>query len=64
LRSKLTKPNIFLKQTPKNIKNNAFNMHVANLWFANIDIQIILDPYAVATCCISHMTKKDKSITL
>jgi hypothetical protein len=38
LRSKLTKSYIFLKQTLKHIKTNAFNIHVVHLWFANIDI--------------------------
>jgi hypothetical protein len=31
LRSKLTKLHIFLKQTFKNIKTNAFNIHVIHL---------------------------------
>jgi hypothetical protein len=34
------------------------------LWFANIDIQYILDPYAIVTYCTSYMTKIDKLITL
>jgi hypothetical protein len=53
-----------LKQTPKNIKTNAFNICVAHLWFANTYIQFILDPYVVTTYCTSYMTKIFKSITL
>ncbi len=34
------------------------------MWFVNIDIQVILDPYAVVTYCTSYMTKIDKSTTL
>jgi hypothetical protein len=34
------------------------------MWYANIDIQFILDPYATATYCTSYMTKVDKSITI
>ncbi len=34
------------------------------MWFANIDIQYILDPYAIVTYCTSYMTKIDKLITL
>jgi hypothetical protein len=64
LRIKLTKLHIFLKWTLKNIKANAFSIHIIHLWFANIDIQFILDPYVVATFCTSHMTKINKSITL
>jgi hypothetical protein len=63
LTRKLTKPHCFLEKTSKNIKTNAFNIHVAHLWFANTDIQFILDPYAITTYCTSYMTKIDKSIT-
>jgi hypothetical protein len=37
------KPYIFLKQTPSNIKTNAFSIQYIPLWFANMDIQFILD---------------------
>ncbi len=60
LRSKSTKLNIFLKRTPKNVKTNAFSIHV-HLWFANINTQFLLDPYAIATYYTSYMTKIDKS---
>ncbi len=43
LRSKLAKLHIFLKRTIINIKTNAFSINVVHLWFANIDIQFILD---------------------
>ena len=33
------------------------------MWFANTDIQFILDPYATTTYCTSYMTKVDKSMT-
>jgi hypothetical protein len=58
------KPYIFLKQTPSNIKTNAFSTCVAPLWFANTYIQLILDPYVVASYYTSYITKIDKSITL
>jgi hypothetical protein len=59
LESRLTKSHIFLKQAPKNIRINAFNIHDVHLWFANTYIQCILDPYATATYCTSYMTKID-----
>jgi hypothetical protein len=55
---------IFLKQTPKNIKINAFSIHAAHLWFANTNIQFILDPYATTTYCTLYMRRIDKLITL
>ncbi len=52
-----------LKQTSKNITTNAFSICATHLWFANIDIQFIINPYATATYCMSYMIKIDKSIT-
>jgi hypothetical protein len=57
------KPHIFLKQTPSNIRTNAFNIRASPLWFANMDIQFILNSYATPSYCTSYMTKIDKSIT-
>jgi hypothetical protein len=60
LRSKLTKPHIFYKWIFRYIKINAFSIDVAHLWFTNIDIQFILDPYATITYCTSYMKKLNK----
>jgi hypothetical protein len=38
LRSQLKRPQVFFKQTLKNIHTNAFNKDIANLWYANSDI--------------------------
>jgi hypothetical protein len=57
------KLNTFLKQTPSIIETNAFSIRVAPLWFANMNIQFILDAYAIASYCISYMTKNDKFVT-
>ncbi len=62
LNNKLTKLHIFLKQIPINIKTNVFSTHDVHLWFPNIDIQFILNPYGGATYCKSYMTKIDKLI--
>jgi hypothetical protein len=40
---------------PLNIKTYAFNIRVTPLWFANKDIQFILDPYATTSYCTSYM---------
>jgi hypothetical protein len=42
---------------------NAFSTCDVHLWFANTNIQFILDPYAIATHWTSYMTTIDKSIT-
>jgi len=49
LNNKLTKPHIFLKQIPRNIKINVFSTHDIHLWFSNINIQFISNPYVGAT---------------
>jgi hypothetical protein len=63
LKRKLTNLDIFLKWTPINIKISAFNTCVTHLWFANTNIQFILNPYTTTTYCTSYVTKIDKSIT-
>jgi len=63
LHTQLKRPQIFLKRKLCDIHTNAFNKTIANTWYANKDIQFILDPYATATYCTSYMTKVDKSIT-
>jgi len=63
LRSKLTKSHLKKKKTPINIKTNAFSAHDVHLWFTNIDIQFVLDPYGAKTYYTSYMTKIDKLIT-
>ena len=62
LQIQLKIPQIFLKRTLSDIRTNAFNKSISNLWYANTNIQFILDPYAAATYCTSYMTKVDKSI--
>ena len=63
LQIQLKIPQIFLKRTLSNICTNAFNKSTSNIWYANTNIQYILDSYAAATYCTSYMTKMDKNIT-
>lgn len=60
---KIKKPFIFLQQSPRDIRTNAFARHVAPLWQANSDTQFILDPYAATSYHISYLTKIDKYVT-
>jgi hypothetical protein len=39
-----------------------YNICDVHLWFGNINIQFILDPYVVVTYCTSYMTKIYKLI--
>jgi hypothetical protein len=59
LKRKLTKLHFQKKLTPTNIKTNAFSIHVnIHLWFANTNIQIILNPYAITRYYTTYMEKK------
>jgi hypothetical protein len=58
------KPKKILKRTPSNIKINAFSIRVTPLWFANTNIQFIIDPYAITSYCRSYITKIDKLCNL
>jgi hypothetical protein len=55
LKIKLTKPHIYKKRIPTNIKTNAFSIHI-HLRFANTYIQFILYPTIVTTSYTSYMT--------
>jgi hypothetical protein len=44
-------------------KTNAYAIKTVALWEVNNDIQFILDPYAIASYCTSHLTKFDRTIT-
>jgi hypothetical protein len=57
-------PCIFLKGTPSNIIINVFGTCVVPLWFANINMQSILDPYTTTSYCTSYMIRINKSIKL
>jgi hypothetical protein len=49
------KPHIFLKWTPSNIIIRVFGTRVVLLWFANTNMQFILDPYTIASYCTSYI---------
>ena len=63
LTSQLTKAHIFLRRKPVDIKTNAFGINLAPLWFANTNLQFVLNPYVAALYCTSYMKKIDKTIS-
>jgi hypothetical protein len=48
----LTKPQIFLHRSPKNIYT-MFVTQISHIWYANSDIQFKFDPYATTSYCTS-----------
>ena len=49
IRSSLKAPNVFLKQKTKEMRLNLFNENILLPWKANIDIQVVLEPYECAS---------------
>ena len=49
IRSSLKAPNVFLKQKTKEMRLNLFNENILLAWKANIDIQVVLEPYGFAS---------------
>lgn len=50
VRSMLTRPKIFLKQSVRETRLNNYNPILLKCWEANMDLQYILDPYS----CFLH----------
>ena len=48
IRSSLSAPKIFLKRNPNEIRINLFNKIIFLGWKANLDIQMVLEPYGCA----------------
>ena len=59
----LRKPTLFLKQKLSHIWNNNFSKDMQVMLKANIDVQYMLNAYAIASYYTSYMTKIDKSMT-
>ena len=54
----LSRPQLFLKCNPNDMRTNGFMIHGANAWYANIDMQyiyFIMDPYGAAVYVASYM---------
>jgi len=55
IRSSLKKPQIFLKRTFAEIQVNAYNKHILSMQRANMDIQLILDPFPCCSYIINYI---------
>ena len=59
IRSSLKAPKVFLKQKPKEMRINLFmfNEKILLAWKANLDIQIVLEPYGCASYIVGYISK-------
>ena len=64
IRSQLTSTTVFLRREPNSIRINAYNPLLLYLWRSNMDIQFVLNAYAVAKYICSYIAKGQKSLAL
>ena len=63
IRSSLNAPKIFLKREPNEMRINLFNGKVQLAWKANLDIQIVLEPYGCASYVVGYISKSQRGMS-
>lgn len=63
VRSKLKSAKIFLSRGSTEVGINAYNVDILHMFEANMDIQYVLDQYAVAAYCAKYMLKVDSGLS-
>ena len=63
IRSSLNAPKIFLKREPNEMRINLFNGKILLAWKANLDIQIVLEPYGCASYVVGYISKSQRGMS-
>ncbi|MCG8076810.1 MAG: AAA family ATPase [Candidatus Thiodiazotropha taylori] len=63
IKSSLNTAKVFLKRKPKEMRVNLFNKQILYAWKANLDIQIILEPYGCATYVVGYISKSQRGMS-
>ena len=63
LRYPLKKPEIFLKRNNHEVGIYNYNKDILHLFGSTMDIQLILDEYAVASYILNYVVKSDVNLT-
>ena len=63
IRSTLRAPKVFLKRKPQEMRINLFNENMLLAWKANLDIQIVLEPYGCATYIVGYISKSQRGMS-
>ena len=63
IRSSLRAPKIFLKRNPNEMRVNLFNKTILLGWKANLDIQMVLEPYGCATYVVGYISKSQRGMS-
>ena len=63
IRSSLRAPKVFLKRKPQEMRINLFSENMLLAWKANLDIQIVLEPYGCATYIVGYISKSQRGMS-
>ena len=63
IRSSLKTPKAFLKRKSKEMMINLFNENTLVAWKANLDIQIVLEPYGCASYIVGNTSKLQRGMS-
>ena len=63
IRSSLKAPKVFLKRKTKEMRINLFNENILLAWKANLDIQIVLEPYGCASYIVGYISKSQRGMS-
>ena len=63
IRSSLKVPKVFLKRKTKDMRINLFNEGILLTWKANLDIQIVLEPYGCASYIVGYISKSQRGMS-
>ena len=63
IKSSLNAPKVFLKRKPNEMRINLFNGKILLAWKANLDIQIVLEPYGCAAYIVGYMSKSQRGMS-
>ena len=63
IRSSLNAPKVFLKRAPNEMRVNLFNVKILLAWKANLDIQIVLEPYGCTSYVVGYISKSQRGMS-
>ena len=63
IRSSLKAPKVFLDRKPNEMRINLFNGKILLAWKANLDIQIVLEPYGCASYIVGYISKSQRGMS-
>ncbi|KAK3933134.1 Halomucin [Frankliniella fusca] len=64
IRTGLTKPQLFLRRSPKDIFISPFSKKIIELMRSNINIQFVLDAFGAATYVIDYINKSSRGMSM